>query len=532
MMIKPFAAIPGPKSYPVIGSLGQYLFGPYNRLKYHEALSSMHKEFGPLVKEKMGPGKDIVHVFDPEDIKTVYANEGAHPEIPPLQETTAMYRAQKNMSLGIGNTNGDEWYRLRSNSHQRMLRPRELHRYIPGTDQVARDFVTRIDKVKYSLTEEVTDLRTEVGLWNMEASGLLVFDKRIGCLEIGSDGETLARKMVEANATVFKLSGLLKLSMPIYKYVTTPKWRQMVKAEDLLYSEAIAMVDEAILKVKEEVEKGTLTDNSQGRFYFLSYLLSRPELSLRDVTIICLSVFLDGLSTTTPTALFCLYSLAVNPRVQQRLHREICDVIGPHDDVINPNDIAKMTYLKAFIKEVFRIWPNGTEVSRYTDKPMVLSGYQIPAGTHVDLNPGVHFKDAALFDKPDQLIPERWLKQHQQSPSSNEEGSRSTGDSKGKAASAEKKSEGEEACPAAAAAVASANDTVHPFLLTPFSHGTRMCAGRRFAEQHLHVLLINVIRNFELEYPIGEAMDQVYHTLLMPDRPVRVKFIRRTNQQN
>ena len=27
-----------------------------------------------------------------------------------------------------------------------------------------------------------------------------------------------------------------------------------------------------------------------------------------------------------------------------------------------------------------RMWPNGTEVSRYTDKDMILSGFEIPAG--------------------------------------------------------------------------------------------------------------------------------------------------------
>ena len=73
----------------------------------------------------------------------------------------------------------------------------------------------------------------------------------------------------------------------------------------------------------------------------------------------------------------------------------------------------------------------------------VLSGYQIPAGTHVDLNPSVHFRDPKLFPDPDSHRPERWLRG---SSSSTEAGEA---------------------------------DAIHPYLLTPFGHGTRMCAGRR-----------------------------------------------------
>lgn len=531
---KPFKSIPGPKLYPLVGNLTQYMFGPFDRLKYQHALESLHKEYGPIVKENLG-GREIVHVFEPEDIKTYYSHEGKYPEIPPLQETTQLYRAEKKMSLGLGNTNGDEWYRLRSNVHHRMLRPKEVAYHLPSTNKIAQDFAKRLETVKVGPNGEVIDLRTEIGRWNLETAGMLVFDKRLGCLGFYSNGEEFGRRMVEANGIVFKLAGILKLSFPLYRHISTPKWRKMVKYEDYMYSEAIRLADEAVSRLREELDKDTIYGEMLSeRFYFLSYLLSRKELSREDITVLCLSVFLDGLSTTSPTLLFCLYCLATNHRVQESIFAEITKIIGRDPETpIAVMHINKMPYLKAFVKETMRMWPNGTEVSRYTDKDMVLAGYEIPAGTHVDLNPQVNFRNPEIFPDPHDFIPERWIRDLKEN--SEDLVDRAPYDIR----SNENQMEDEDVslkyfgdiekgkCISTFETHSLAASKAHPFLFTPFGHGTRMCAGRRFAEQHLYVVLATLVRKFNLNYPTGESMSQVYHTLLMPDRPVKVILSKR-----
>ncbi len=73
----------------------------------------------------------------------------------------------------------------------------------------------------------------------------------------------------------YQLSGILKLSFPFFKYISTPKWKKLIEAEDVFYSRAIELAEEAILKVKTAVEKGEMT---QDKFYILSYLLSKEDL--------------------------------------------------------------------------------------------------------------------------------------------------------------------------------------------------------------------------------------------------------------
>jgi cytochrome P450 len=63
--------------------------------------------------------------------------------------------------------------------------------------------------------------------------------------------------------------------------------------------------------------------------------------------------------------------------------------------------------------------------------------YQHLFQTHVNLNPHVHFKSEEYFPKASEFLPERWLRGGESSD-------------------------------------------IHPYLLTPFGHGVRTCAGNTF----------------------------------------------------
>lgn len=65
-------------------------------------MEDLYKKYGPLVRQDLGTGT-VIHIFDPEDIRTVYINEGTMPHVVPLQETAQLYRQTRDMSPGLGN---------------------------------------------------------------------------------------------------------------------------------------------------------------------------------------------------------------------------------------------------------------------------------------------------------------------------------------------------------------------------------------------------------------------------------------------
>ena len=75
--------------------------GPYSFDRLHIAKKENHERYGRVYREVLGPGVQVVQVFDPECTAAVFRHEGRHPNRPPLPITLAAHK-RDHVTLGLG----------------------------------------------------------------------------------------------------------------------------------------------------------------------------------------------------------------------------------------------------------------------------------------------------------------------------------------------------------------------------------------------------------------------------------------------
>ena len=75
------------------------------------------------------------------------------------------------------------------------------------------------------------------------------------------------------------------------------------------------------------------------------FIVTDKGLSMDEMAAQVFVFFIGGFETSSTTMSFCLYELALNQDVQQRLRIEIDDVLNKHDDQITYEAIQEMQYL-------------------------------------------------------------------------------------------------------------------------------------------------------------------------------------------
>ena len=98
-----------------------------------------------------------------------------------------------------------------------------------------------------------------------------------------------------------------------------------------------------------------------------------------------------------------------HPHVMIKLQQEVTEIANGRS-MISEEDLDKMKYLKAVIKESLRLHiPLPLLIQRESTQDVKLMGYDIPAGTRVVINAWAVARDPSLLEEAELFKPERFL---------------------------------------------------------------------------------------------------------------------------
>ncbi|CEG64279.1 hypothetical protein RMATCC62417_01282 [Rhizopus microsporus] len=172
-------------------------------------------------------------------------------------------------------------------------------------------------------------------------------------------------------------------------------------------------------------------------------------------------IFLAGHETTANTLAFCLYNLAKYKHVQDKLRKEVIEILGNEPVDVTPTleELKRMEYLNMVIKENLRLnGPADTVLPREAAEDVTLAGTFIPKGTLLNLDIGSIHRDPRVWKNPEEFIPERFGPNGEQ------------GDHTG-------------------------------FTWIPFSSGSRQCIGMNFSLAEQRIFLAMTLKKYEIEIP-------------------------------
>ncbi|OBT71994.1 hypothetical protein VF21_08607 [Pseudogymnoascus sp. 05NY08] len=221
-----------------------------------------------------------------------------------------------------------------------------------------------------------------------------------------------------------------------------------------------AHMDYSIMETRARIEKQTEPERTKD---FLHYMLNfaGPKATEKEMASHINALMMAGVITTSTFLSGVMYYLMSNAEAFDRLKTELRTTFSSLEE-ITCNSTAQCEYLAAVIKEGLRIYPpaGGAHLPRIVPpEGAMISGYWVPGRTRVSVHQWSVVHDEKYFHRPDDFIPERWIK-------------------------GEKASEMGDRLEAS----------------QPLSYGPRGCLGKNLAALEMRLILAQMIWKYDVEW--------------------------------
>ncbi|KAI5693419.1 hypothetical protein M8J75_015770 [Diaphorina citri] len=245
-------------------------------------------------------------------------------------------------------------------------------------------------------------------------------------------------------------------SFPVLKKLVR-KYRNIDENVFDFIREVRGMMKKSIEETKPNLSEHSTEDSGYLVEYYLNEMKHNATntMSENDLTIIGLDFIAATVNSVNSILEFCFMYLILNPWVQDKLHKEIDEVLGTRKIHLG-TDKHRLHYLQAVINEVIRIntiapMTATHRCTQHTD----FYGYRIPKDTLIFISIWSLLYDESIFPDPHQFKPERFLSPDEQQL-----------------------------------------EKVQMFL--PFGTGKRICPGDQLTRQILLIYLTTLLQNYSV----------------------------------
>ncbi|XP_062116103.1 cytochrome P450 71AP13-like [Humulus lupulus] len=440
---------PSPSKLPIIGNLHQLGTKP------HISLRDLSQKYGPIFYMQLGHIPTVI-VSSPKVAEEVYKTHDLVFSNRP-QIIAAKYLFYNCKDIGFSQY-GSYWRYVRKISNLELLSSRKVQYYSHVREKEVARLVRRLSE-SYPGTVNLSKM---LGLYANDVVCKVVFGR-----DFSEGGDYDKQGFQELLEEFQELLGGLGVSdfFPSLEFVislTGMKSRLIhtFKQFDELFDRIIGehLDRHGHDRVKDERSKDLvdgLLDIQRNNGS------SEMTLSMENVKAIILDMFAAGTDTTFISLDWGMTELIINPKALQKAQTEIQSVLGERRVVLE-SDLPQLNYIKAVIKETYRLHPPAPVLMpRESIEHVVINGYDIPAKTRLFVNAWAMGRDPEIWEDPETFRPERFL---QGTP---------------------------------------IDFKCHDYELIPFGAGRRICPGMNFGIAAVELALAQLLHSFDWELPPG-----------------------------
>lgn len=359
---------PGPKGLPVIGNVLQMRGGDML-----QSWVDLHRDFGPVVKLKLGPMSAYSFAAAPEIYEVLVT-------LNKLMEKGMGYAGLR-LLLGEGliTTDLPQWASQRQKLNP-LFTPAAIENYAGSVhDALIRAIGELLPEDANHGEIDITDAMTRLTMRVISGAAFGV--------DLGEDHKHVADAINYTFGFVAELSGN-PLQLPLF--VPTPR--------NLKYKRSQAVIDSFIAGLIRDAKASPDARSMSGQIF--EALKDNDEQLLRDEVI---SLYFAGYETTARAMTFMLHLLARNPEVKDRLRAEAEGFTRPQSDM---DVLRRLPFAAEVASETLRLYPPVAMMARQPKEDCVIGGYEVAAGSLVVIHPYLAQRDATYWPDPERFAPD------------------------------------------------------------------------------------------------------------------------------